>query len=164
MKTNAFPIVLLSLLALAVVGCASGPMAGQVAVAGEPRVPLTMSWESGLFGGSGTMTAVMPDGERFSGKYTVVKKDLVRGSIGSAWTGDDPPEIRGAIDDSMWGAARDSGTFLRTHENKAIATLKGNRGTTMLCRFELDASEAGMRGGGAGTCQTSKGAKISATF
>jgi hypothetical protein len=164
MKTNAFPIVLLSLLALAAVGCASGPMAGQVAVAGEPRVPLTMSWESGLFGGSGTMTAVMPDGERFSGKYTVVKKDLVRGSIGSAWTGDDPPEIRGAIDDSMWGAARDSGTFLRTHENKAIATLKGNRGTTMLCRFELDASEAGMRGGGTGTCQTSKGAKISATF
>jgi hypothetical protein len=164
MKTNAFPIVLLSLLALAAVGCASGPMAGQVAVVGEPRVPLTMSWESGLFGGSGTMTAVMPDGERFSGKYTVVKKDLVRGSIGSAWTGDDPPEIRGAIDDSMWGAARDSGTFLRTHENKAIATLKGNRGTTMLCRFELDASEAGMRGGGAGTCQTSKGAKISATF
>ena len=64
----------------------------------------------------------------------------------------------------MWGAARDSGTFLRTHENKAIATLKGNRGTTMLCRFELDASEAGMRGGGAGSCQTSKGAKISATF
>jgi len=164
MKTNAFPIVLLSLVALAAAGCASGPMAGQVAVAGEPRVPLTMSWESGLFGGSGTMTAVMPDGERFSGKYTVVKKDLVRGSIGSAWTGDDPPEIRGAIDDSMWGAARDSGTFLRTHENKAIATLKGNRGTTMLCRFELDASEAGMRGGGAGTCQTSKGAKISATF
>jgi hypothetical protein len=164
MKTKAFPIVLLSLLALAAVGCASGPMAGQVTVAGQPRVPLTMSWESGLFGGSGTMTAVMPDGERFSGKYTVVKKDLVRGSIGSAWTGDDPPEIRGAIDDSMWGAARDSGTFLRTHENKAIATLKGNRGTTMLCRFELDASEAGMRGGGAGTCQTSKGAKISATF
>ena len=164
MKTNAFPIVLLSLLALAAVGCASGPMAGQVAVAGEPRVPLTMSWESGLFGGSGTMTAVMPDGERFSGKYTVVKKDLVRGSIGSAWTGDDPPEIRGAIDDSMWGAARDSGTFLRTHENKAIATLKGNRGTTMLCRFELDASEAGMRGVGAGTCQTSQGAQISATY
>jgi len=76
----------------------------------------------------------------------------------------DITEIRGAIDDSMWGAARDSGTFLRTHENKAIATLKGNRGTTMLCRFELDASEAGMRGGGTGTCQTSKGAKISATF
>jgi hypothetical protein len=164
MDRNTIAVAMISLLTIGIVGCASGPVTARVDAPGRSPVPLTMSWESGLFGGSGTMAAVMPDGERFSGKYTVVKKDLIRGNIDAAWTGDDPPEIRGAIDDTMWGAARDSGTFLRTHENKAIATLKGNRGTTMLCRFELDASESGMRGGGTGSCQTSKGAKISANF
>lgn len=132
-------------------------MAGQ-------ETPLTMSWESGLLGDSGTMKAVMPDGERFSGSYTVVKQAMARGRIDSAWEGDLPPDAQGQIDDSMWGAARDRGAFVRTHLNKAIATLKGDRGSTMLCRFTLDAAEAGLRGGGAGSCQTSKGARITAQF
>jgi hypothetical protein len=164
MKTKSIRVAMLSLLALGAVGCANGPVTGQVAVTGQPPAPLTMSWESGLFGGSGTMAAVMPDGERFSGKYTVVKKEMSRGRIDPAWEGDEPPDARGEIDDSMWGAARDRGAFVRRHENTAIASLKGDRGTTMLCRFSLDAAESGMRGGGAGSCQTSKGAKISAKF
>ena len=64
----------------------------------------------------------------------------------------------------MWGAGRDTMSFIRTYENKAVATLKGDRGTTMLCRFDLDAAGDGMGGGGTGECQTSKGAKISAQF
>ena len=164
MERHTIPVAVISLLALGVVGCASGPVTGSVDVRGQSPAPLTMSWESGLFGGSGTMAAVMPDGERFSGKYTVVKKDMVRGAIDPAWDGDGPPDASGEIDNSMWGAARDRAAFVRTHENKAIATLKGDRGTTMLCRFSLDAAEAGLRGGGAGSCQTSKGAKISAKF
>jgi hypothetical protein len=163
-ERNTIRMAVTSLLTIGVVGCASGLVTGRVDVPGQSPVPLTMSWESGLFGGSGTMAAVMPDGERFSGKYTVVKKDLARGRIDPAWEGAAPPDARGEIDDSMWGAARDRGAFVRTHENKAIATLKGDRGSTMLCRFTLDAAEAGLRGGGAGSCQTSKGAKISAKF
>ena len=64
----------------------------------------------------------------------------------------------------MWGAGRDAVTFSRRYESKAVATLKGDRGTTMLCRFNLDAGGAGMGGGGTGECQTSKGAKITAQF
>ena len=164
MHADTLRLVMVSLLAVLSVGCASGPVTGRVAVAGRETAPLTMSWTSGLFGGSGTMKAVMPDGERFSGTYTVVKKDMSRGQIGSAWEGDEPPDARGEIDDNMWGAARDRRAFVIAHLNKAIATLKGDRGTTMLCRFSLEASEAGMRGGGAGACQTSRGAKISAKF
>ena len=155
---------MIPLLALAAAGCASGPVTGQVAVAGQPPAPLTMSWESGLFGESGTMAAVMPDGERFSGKYVVVKQGMARGRIDPVWEGDEPPDARGEIDDSMWGAARDRAAFVSKHINKAVASLKGDRGTTMLCRFSLQAAEAGMRGGGSGDCQTSKGAKISASF
>ena len=64
----------------------------------------------------------------------------------------------------MWGAGRDTESFLRNYQNKAVATLKGDRGTRMLCRFNLDAGGAGMGGGGNGECQTSRGAKITATF
>jgi len=164
METNPIRVMLISLLAVGIVGCASGPVIGRVSVAGQEAAPLTMSWESGLFGGSGTMAAVMPDGERFSGKYTVVKKGMSRGRIDPAWEGDEPANARGEIDDTMWGAARDRVAFVSAHVNKAIATLKGDRGSTMLCQFSLDAAEAGMRGGGGGACQTSKGAKISAKF
>ncbi len=164
METDTIRGMMISLLAVAIVGCASGPVTGRVSVTGQEPAPLTMSWESGLFGGSGTMAAVMPDGERFKGTYTVVKKGMSHGRIDPAWEGDEPADARGEIDNSMWGAARDRGAFVSAHLNHAIATLKGDRGSTMLCRFALDAAEAGMRGGGAGSCQTSKGAKISAKF
>ena len=155
----------MSLLAAGVLlGCASGPVSGRVTLPGQPAAPLTMTWSSGLFGAKGKISAVMPDGERFSGKYTVVSPGMKRSSLEPAWTGDEPGENRGKIDDSMWGAGRDHFAFTRTYENKAVATLKGDLGTTMLCRFDLDAGGAGMGGGGTGECQTSKGAKISASF
>jgi hypothetical protein len=156
--------VMISLSAAALLGCASGDIAGRVTFPGQAATPLTMAWRSGLFGGSGKVSAIMPDGERFSGKYTVVSPGMSRSSLEPAWTGDEPGEHKGKIDDSMWGAGRDIMSFMRTHENKAVATLKGDRGTTMLCRFDLDAGGAGMTGGGTGECQTSKGAKISAQF
>src|SRR5262249_2582728 len=161
---NAIRFAMITLAALWAAACARGPVTGQVAVAGQPPAPLTMSWESGLFGESGTMAAVMPDGERFSGKYVVVKEGTARGRVDPAWEGDEPADARGEIDDSMWGAARDRAAFVSKHLNTAGATLKGNRGAMILCRFSRQAAEAGMRGGGAGDCQTSKGAKISASF
>jgi len=155
---------MMALSSAALLGCASGAVSGRVSVAGQPQAPLTMTWNSGLFGESGKMSAVMPDGERFSGKYTVVSPGMTRSSLEPAWTGDEPGENQGQIDDSMWGAGRDQFAFTKTFENKAVATLKGDRGTTMLCRFNLDAGGAGMGGGGTGECQTSKGAKITTSF
>jgi len=164
MRRNAGRAVVISLAAGALLGCASGPLAGPVTLPGQAATPFTMTWNSGLFGERGKMSALMPDGERFSGKYTVVSPGMSRSSPDPAWTGDEPGKNQGQIDDSMWGAGRDTMTLIRTYENKAVATLKGDRGTTMLCRFNLDAGGAGMGGGGTGECQTSKGAKISAQF
>ena len=154
----------ISLLAGALLGCASGSVTGHVTQSGQPSAPLSMTWSSGLFGESGKISAVMPDGERFSGKYQVVSPGMERSSLDPAWTGYEPVDSQGQIDDSMWGAARDQLGFIKTYENKAIARLKGDRGTTMMCRFNLDAGGAGMGGGGTGECQTSKGAKIAAQF
>jgi hypothetical protein len=156
--------VALSLLAGTTLGCASGAVTGQVTQAGQPGAPLSMTWSSGLFGESGKISAVMPDGERFSGTYQVVMPGMTRTSLDPAWNGDAPGDDQGEIDNSMWGAGKDTMTFVRTYENKAVATLKGDRGTRMLCRFNLDAGGAGMGGGGTGECQTSRGAKITTTF
>jgi len=163
-RTDPGRAVMIALSSAALLGCASGAVSGRVSLAGQQATPLTMTWTSGLFGESGKMSAVLPDGERFSGKYTVVSPGMTRSSLDPAWTGDEPGENQGQIDNSMWGAGRDQLAFTKTHENKAVATLKGDRGTTMLCRFNLLAGGAGMGGGGTGECQTSAGAKITASF
>jgi hypothetical protein len=156
-------VSMLALMTPMLVACASGPVTGRVTMAGTPAGPLSMTWTSGIFGGSGKMSAVMPDGEQFAGTYQVVKPGMSRTSLEASWTGEAPIEAQGDIDDSFWGAARDP-AFVRRYANRAIATLRSDGGTTMLCRFNLLAGGAGMRGGGNGECQTSKGAKITAQF
>ena len=159
-----YAVVMFALGAAALSGCASGSVTGVVTRPGAPAGPLSMTWTSGVFGESGKMSAVMPDGERFSGKYQVVTPGLSRGKVTPEWTGDGPSEGRGQIDGSLWGAAKDHRAFVEIYQNKAFATLYGDRGTTMLCRFHLLAGGAGMGGGGNGECQTSTGAKITARF
>ena len=146
--------------------CASGAVTGRVVRPGQADAPLTMTWRSGIFGEQGKISAVMPDGEQFAGTYTVVSKGSSWAYVDPAWRGTDSELTRGEIDGSMWGAAsaENPDAFIAAHLNKAIATLRGDRGSTMLCRFHLAAGEAGMGGGGTGECQTSKGARITARF
>src|SRR5262245_18515238 len=147
-------------------GCASGQMMGWVTKRGASDRPLNMTWTSGVWGESGKMSAVMPDGERFSGTYQVVTPGFSRATLGPGWNGEPmeaTEETQGDIDDTFWGAARDR-AFVERHQNKAVAVLRGARRTTIIGRFHLDAGGAGMRGGGNGECQTSRGAKISAQF
>src|SRR5262245_56525320 len=147
-------------------GCASGQVTGQITQRGAPAGPLNMTWTSGIWGEGGKMSAVMPDGERFSGTYQVVTPGFSRATLGPGWNGEPmeaTEETQGDIDDTFWGAARDP-AFVERYQNKAVATLRGARRTTIIGRFHLDAGGAGMRGGGNGECQTSRGAKISAQF
>ncbi len=157
-------IVGIALAAVAAAGCAKGPVNGRVAMPGHSESALTMSWKSGLFGESGTMAAAMPDGERFRGTYQVVRAGIDRRDIPAAWTGEEPIEQQGLIDGTYWGAGADHVAFVNTHRNRAIGTLKSDRGSTMLCRFDLLDAAGGMGGGGSGACQTSRGARITAQF
>lgn len=156
-------VLVVGLAMAAVSGCASGQVTGQVTSRGAAAAPLSMTWTSGVFGESGKMAAVLPDGERFSGTYQVVTPGFSRAKLGPSWTDEPADQAQGDLDDSLWGAAKDP-AFVKRYENKAVATLHGDRGTTMLCRFNLMAGGAGMGGGGNGYCQTSRGAKITAQF
>src|SRR2546427_9164146 len=130
-RRNVASVACTSLVAGALLGCASGAVTGRVIQPGQPAAPLTMTWNSGLFGESGRISAVMPDGERFSGTYQVVKPGMSRSSLDPARTGDAPLDHQGQIDDSMWGVGRDTEAFIGGYENKAVATLMGDRGTRM---------------------------------
>lgn len=163
-RRSAGLIVGIAIAAVAAVGCGKGPVTGLVTMPGQSESGLTMSWESGLFGESGTMAATMPDGERFKGTYQVVRANLPRTALPPAWTGEEPIEHQGQIDGTYWAAGADHVAFVSTHRDNAIGTLKGERGTTMLCRFNLLDAAGGMGGGGTGACQTSRGARITAQF
>jgi hypothetical protein len=105
-------LAVISLAAGVLLGCASGSVTGTVTPPGQTASPITMTWNSGLFGESGKMSAVMPDGERFTGKYRVVSPGTTRSDLDPAWTVDEPGENQGDFDKSMWGAGRDSFNFV----------------------------------------------------
>jgi hypothetical protein len=62
MWRSAGRVVTVSLAAGVLLGCASGYVSGYVSLAGQQAAPLNMTWSSGLFGGTGKLSAVMGGG------------------------------------------------------------------------------------------------------
>ena len=52
-------------------GCASGPIAGRLALPGREPEPATLRYEASLFGKTGKLSALLPSGERFAGTYVL---------------------------------------------------------------------------------------------
>jgi hypothetical protein len=63
--------VIAALLLAALVGCAKGPIPGRLTLPGKPSEAVTINYESSVFGGSGKLWTLLPDGERYSGKYVL---------------------------------------------------------------------------------------------
>jgi len=53
------------------VGCASGPIPGRLTLPGQSPQLVTLNYESSLFGRSGSMSAQLPSGEHYAGKYVL---------------------------------------------------------------------------------------------
>ena len=60
-----------ALLLVALVGCASASIKGQLAVPGREVTPASMRYQSSLFGGGGKLWANLPTGESFTGTYVL---------------------------------------------------------------------------------------------
>lgn len=159
---------LCTLTAVALAGCvASGPIKGRLTMPGIEPTPVTLHYTSERFNQNGTMQVTLPSGESFSGRYLEVTSDTDAESLdpfwggwGVGWAGWGP----WSDDYGAWVVGADVPTFVRNYSGTVIATLLGDRGGRMRCRFRLAEPEEGMSGGGVGECESTGGGKISAEF
>ena len=157
-----------ALVALLLGGCvASGPIRGRLTSPGTEPTPVTLHYRSERFNQNGFMNVTLPDGQAFSGRYLEVSSDTDAetldpfwGDWGVGWAGWGP----WSDDYGAWVVGADIPTFVRNYSGTVIATLLGDRGGRMRCRFRLGEPEEGMSGGGVGECQVSGGGKIDAEF
>ena len=146
-------------------GCVTtGSIGGRLSVPGEPVAGVTFSFQSERFGEGGRLTVALPGGEYFSGRYLQITStsttDVVQpismfwGPRWHHWGPFGPP----------WMEEGDHTAFVRNYSGKVVATLFGDKGNTMRCRFQLTNPEAGLSSGGVGECQVSNGGKIDVQF
>jgi len=152
---------------LALAGCVAGGAIQARVTRPENGGPVAMRYRTDRFDDNGTLTATLPDGERYRGRFLQVTSDTDAetldpywGGWGVGWDGWGP----WSDDYGPYIAGADVPTFIRNYSGKVIATLLGDRGGRMRCRFRLADPEKGMSGGGVGECQTGPGERIDATF
>ncbi len=68
--TTCRPVVA-ALLVGALMGCAKGPIPGRLTMPGKPSQAVTINYESSVFGKGGKLWTLLPNGERYSGKYVL---------------------------------------------------------------------------------------------
>lgn len=96
--------------------------------------------------GAGILQAVLPGGERFEGKIVRIGSTDVQS--GTAVSGSGSTDFED----------------VKLFDGNAEATLSGDKGNTMKCRFNLTDSIIGLSSGGFGLCQVSDGRVIDIFF
>ena len=146
-------------------GCVStGVLNGRLSVPGQPAAPVTFDFKSDRTGEGGKLSAKLPDGEFFSGRYLQITSTTNENAISPMFQGWDPYWRTWGPYGSPWYPDGDYSTFRTNYSGKVIATLFGDKGSTMRCRFRLSDPPSGLSGGGAGECQLSAGGTIEVQF
>jgi hypothetical protein len=96
--------------------------------------------------GKARLQTVLPGGERFEGK--IVRTGWMGAQSDSAVSGNDSTDFED----------------VQMFEGNAEATLSGNKGNIMKCRFNLTDSIIGLSSGGFGLCQVTDGRVIDIFF
>lgn len=150
-------------LALGVVaGCASsGTGTGKlVQRGGAPEGAVSFSWHTGMNPDRGELTATLPNGQTYMGRFFEVTTNTDLQTLTPLWEGWSPWWT-----DWPWAPYAYAGqTFMTSYTGRVLATLSGPGGKRMRCRFFLATPEAGMPGGGQGKCQFQDGSTIDANF
>ena len=127
-----------SLLAVLSACATSGVIQGRMS--GEP---VHFQFHHSFWDDNGTISAVLPSGEHFSGKFVV-------GTVSTTGIG--------------FGGG-DVGVFISDgNTSDAAAVLMGDRGESMHCSFALAKPDYGLEGGGVGRCKLSTGQVVDAAF
>lgn len=187
MTTNGLRLAATLLAGCALAGCVSR---GIIAARIEPGVPpgsgtaasgdrpspqdtaVEIAWQGEAFGNGGTMTLAMPSGEIFSGRYFEMRTSATSFGFGvgpwgwgGPWGGYGWGGYGAWGPWGPWGAWPWGGPEVTTfYSGRVIATLFGDRGGALRCRFHLADPGGGLGGGGAGECELADGRKIVAAF
>src|SRR5712692_2724195 len=122
------------------------------AVADKPAAAVAFTYTASWARNGGTLSTTLPSGEGFSGQYVQIASTSTVDTIEPSLR--DPAWIDWGPFDTLWFHGSD----------KVVATLFGDKGDVMRCRFRLNDPERGMPGGGVGQCQVSNGSHIDARF
>jgi len=134
----------------------TGTIAGRMGTPKGLPAAVIFDYRSERFGEGGKISVALPNGEEFKGKYVQVTSTTTADVVEPVFYG----PVWAPWGDPWFGT--DNQAFVRNYSGKVVATLFGNRGNTMRCRFTLADPSAGMSGGGVGECQVSNGVKIDA--
>jgi hypothetical protein len=167
MHATAMRVLALAVALGALSSCTStGPIAGQLVIPGQPPQKVTLTYTTDRYDEGGQLSTTLPSGESFSGRFLQVTSTTAVDSIGPMWSSFGRPlwDDWGPFGDTWVTGPADVTTFRRNYSGKVVATLFGNRGAEMRCRFRLVNPPGGMQDGGTGECQLSTGGKIDAQF
>lgn len=157
----------------------TGVIAGHWTPPGKASEPIVISWESENETKGRMSVTLGQGGERFRGTYVRVTSGTKLESVqpiladwgplweGYAWGPEMDPWWWGPADGMPMGGYMNATyypVFVRQYTGKVVATLFGNEGHSMRCRFTLAQPQEGLLGGGVGACESSKGNRISAHF
>ncbi len=144
----------------------TGPIAGQLTMPGQPAQRVTFTYTTDRFDESGQLSVTLPSGERFAGRFVQVTSTTAVDQMGPIWAGWSAPmwEPWGPVGETWTGGPADVWTFRQNYSGRVVATLFGDRGGAMRCRFQLVNPPGGLPDGGTGECQLSGGGTIEAQF
>ena len=165
MKTRWIPSrALIVALSALLAGCSSagtGYLGGLLTAPGRPQSPVEFNWTADS-SRRGTITATLPTGERFTGNFVQVTREVpdtelvpMVGPI--AGFTDSVAREGGTTSQNVWAPAVDIGSFREEYANRIVATLFGDKGNAMRCGFRLFDPQKGFPGGGSGDCLISYG-------
>lgn len=160
------------LLALLMLACAhgfrSGIMTGHWTPKGGEAERVPLSWESHESGHGKIHATLGRGGEHFSGEYVLVHEGASAVMVHSMYRDWNAPAW-GTLDwgdEGNYGASEvvDIHGFAHRYSGRVVATLFGDRDHSMRCKFTLVDPDAGMVGGGVGSCQVSDGGQLDVQF
>ncbi|MDC0718964.1 hypothetical protein [Nannocystis bainbridge] len=146
-------------------GASSGAEKGAPAPAATHE-RVAFQWTSGTDSLSGRIKTQLPGGEAFEGRYHEITKTATvdeYGDLYGAWYAD-PWMGSNWYWGGTWPYYDSVEEFITRNTGKVVATLEGDRGTKMRCRFTLEDPDRGIKGGGTGECQLSNGERITTRF
>lgn len=142
--------------------------AADAARRGPAESAVEIAWQGEAFGNGGSMTLPMPDGEIFTGRWFEVRSSATSfgGGVGfGPWGGWGWGGYGGFGPWGPWGAWPWGGPEVTNfYSGRVVATLFGDRGGALRCRFQLADPGGGLGGGGIGECEIADGRKIVAAF